>query len=96
MFADRNNDEPQKGSQSSNSFAPLVPSLTVGLLILFADFLIRVDLHSSAADYQGTSIINSLPMKVKFGRRRPFMYFAAVWESAVIMIGSAIVASQLT
>jgi hypothetical protein len=35
-------------------------------------------------------------MKVKFGRRRPFMYFAAVCESAVMMIGKAIVASQFT
>src|ERR1043165_662665 len=46
--------------------------------------------------FYGTSMIRSLPTKVKFGRRRPFMYFAAVCESAVMMIGSAIVASQFT
>ena len=34
--------------------------------------------------------------KVKFGRFRPFMYFAAVCESAVIKIGKAMVASQFT
>ena len=44
----------------------------------------------------GTSIVRSLPAKMKFGRRRPFMNFAAVCESAVMMIGRAIVASQLT
>ena len=44
----------------------------------------------------GTSISNSRPLKVKLGRRRPFIYFAAVCESAVMMIGRAIVASQLT
>jgi hypothetical protein len=44
----------------------------------------------------GTSIIKSLPPNVKLGRRRPFMYLAAVCDSAVMMIGSAIVASQLT
>jgi hypothetical protein len=41
-------------------------------------------------------MIKSLPLKVKFGRRRPFMYFAAVCERAVMMIRSAIVASQFT
>jgi len=44
----------------------------------------------------GTSMVRSLPAKMKFGRRRPFMNFAAVCESAVMMIGRAIVASQLT
>ncbi len=44
----------------------------------------------------GTSIVNSRPVKVKFGRLRPFMYLAAVCESEVIRIGSAMVASQLT
>ena len=54
--------------------------------------LIRVNLRSSAANSYGTSMIKSFPANVKFGRRRPFMYFAAVCESAVMMIGSAIVA----
>ncbi len=44
----------------------------------------------------GTSTVSSLPMKVKFGRLRPFIYFAAVCESAVTSIGSAMVVSQLT
>src|SRR5438067_12682477 len=44
----------------------------------------------------GTSMIRSLPLKVKLGRRRPFKYLAAVCDSAVITIGSAIVASQFT
>src|SRR5262245_44001169 len=38
----------------------------------------------------GTSIVMSLPAKLKFGRLRPFMNFAAVCESAVMIIGSAI------
>src|SRR5690606_34068900 len=38
----------------------------------------------------GTSTVISLPVNVKFGRLRPFMNFAAVWESAVMIIGRAI------
>jgi hypothetical protein len=45
--------------------------------------------------FQGTSTISSRP-NVKLGRLRPFMYLAAVCESDVISIGSAIVASQVT
>src|SRR3954464_9661726 len=43
----------------------------------------------------GTSIISSRP-KVKLGRLRPFMYLAAVCDSAVTRIGSAMVESQGT
>jgi hypothetical protein len=45
--------------------------------------------------FYGASTISSRP-KVKLGFLRPFMYFAAVCESDVIRIGSAIVASQGT
>src|SRR6476646_3071157 len=38
----------------------------------------------------------SLPEKLKFGRLRPFMNFAAVCESAVMIIGKAIDGSQFT
>ena len=38
----------------------------------------------------------SFPEKLKFGRFRPFMNFAAVCESAVIIIGRAIDGSQST
>jgi hypothetical protein len=38
----------------------------------------------------------SLPEKLKFGRLRPFMNFAAVWERAVITIGKAIDGSHGT
>jgi len=44
---------------------------------------------------QGTSTISSRP-KVKLGRLRPFRYFAAVCDKAVMRIGSAMVASQFT
>ncbi len=44
----------------------------------------------------GTSIVKSRPVKTKFGRLRPFMYLAAVCESAVTRMGSAMVVSQLT
>ena len=44
-----------------------------------------------AANYfYGTSIDISLPAKLKLGRFRPFINFAAVCDSAVIIIGSAI------
>ena len=44
----------------------------------------------------GTSTVSSLPMKTKLGRLRPFMYLAAVCESAVTRMGSAMVGSQET
>src|SRR5215203_5335990 len=44
----------------------------------------------------GTSTVRSLPMKVKVGRLRPFMYLAAVCERAVTRMGSAMVGSQET
>src|SRR5689334_19029414 len=45
---------------------------------------------------QGTSIFISLPEKLKLGRFRPFMNFAAVWDNAVMIIGRAIDGSQAT
>ena len=38
----------------------------------------------------GTSIVISLPAKLKLGRLRPFINFAAVCERAVITIGRPI------
>ena len=58
--------------------------------------LLLLVMLKSGPTKSGTSTIKSLVMKVKFGRLRPFMYLAAVWESAVTRIGSAMVASQLT
>jgi hypothetical protein len=52
--------------------------------------------HKAPAPAYGTSMPSSLPLKVKVGRLRPFMYFAAVCESEVMRIGRAMVASQLT
>ena len=45
--------------------------------------------------HYGASMMSSRP-NWKLGFLRPFMYFAAVCESDVIRIGSAIVASQGT
>src|SRR4030095_8181177 len=44
----------------------------------------------------GTSIDMSFPEKLKLGRLRPFMNLAAVCESAVMIIGSAIEGSHWT
>jgi hypothetical protein len=44
----------------------------------------------------GTSIDISLPEKLKFGRLRPFINFAAVCDRAVIIIGKAIDGSHAT
>jgi hypothetical protein len=38
----------------------------------------------------GTSIVISRPEKLKVGRFLPFINFAAVWDNAVMIIGSAI------
>src|SRR5215831_14598568 len=45
--------------------------------------------------HHGTSMMSSRP-NVKLGRLRPFMYLAAVCDSAVTRIGKAMVASQGT
>ena len=44
----------------------------------------------------GTSMLIVLPEKLKFGRFLPFMNFAAVCESAVMIIGKAIEGSAGT
>ena len=44
----------------------------------------------------GTSMVISRPEKLKVGRFRPFMNFAAVWDNAVMIIGNAIDGSHGT
>lgn len=59
----------------------------------FPDAVIRIVRNRL---FYGTSIVISLPEKLKFGRLRPFINFAAVCDSAVIIIGRAIDGSQGT